>query len=90
MIGKQEVKIKYCPTDDMIADYMTKALTGAKFKLFRNKILNLTGKHHHVEQQECVGILNKNKENYVKNEQQKIKSRFPAEKGMENFVSNAH
>jgi hypothetical protein len=90
LIGKQEVKIKYCPTDDMIADYMTKALTGAKFKLFRNKILNLTGKHHHVEQQECVGILNKNKENYVKNEQRKIKSRFPAEKGTENFVSNAH
>ena len=60
LIGRQEVMVKYCPTDDMIADYLTKPLTGSKFKLFRDKILNLTSKHHHVEQQECVGIYDKN------------------------------
>ena len=71
LIGRQEVMVKYCPTDDMIADYLTKPLTGSKFKLFRDKILNLTGKHHRVEQQECVGIHNKNNKNYMKNEQRK-------------------
>ena len=49
LIGKQEVLVKYCLTDDMVADYLTKHLTGTKFNLFRDKILNLTGKHHCVE-----------------------------------------
>ncbi len=39
----------------MIAEYMTKTLTGGKFKLFRDRIMNLSGKHHRIEQQECVG-----------------------------------
>jgi hypothetical protein len=34
---------------------MTKPLTGGKFKLFRERIMNLSGKHHRIEQQECVG-----------------------------------
>jgi hypothetical protein len=41
LIKRGEVTIEYCPTDDMIADYMTKPLTGYKFKLFRDKIMNL-------------------------------------------------
>jgi hypothetical protein len=28
-----EIKIKYCPTDEMVADYMTKPVVGAKFKI---------------------------------------------------------
>jgi hypothetical protein len=58
LIGKQEVIVKYCPTDNMIADYMTKPLMGTKFKLFRNKILNLHNKTNCVGQQECVGQAN--------------------------------
>ena len=41
LINRGEVKIKYCPTDLMIADYMTKPLIGYKFKKFRQLIMNL-------------------------------------------------
>ena len=34
LIENKEVKIKYCPTDLMLADYMTKPLTGRKFAEF--------------------------------------------------------
>ena len=40
LIERKEVEIKYCPTDDMIADYMTKPLSGAKFHKFRKLIMN--------------------------------------------------
>ena len=40
LIERKEVEIKYCPTDDMIADYMTKPLSGAKFHKFRKQIMN--------------------------------------------------
>ena len=33
--------VKYCPTDDMVGDYMTKPLVGGKFKQFRRMIMNL-------------------------------------------------
>ena len=55
LIGHDEMIIKYCPSDEMIADYMMKPLLGAKFKIFRDRIMNLTGKHHRIGQQECVG-----------------------------------
>jgi hypothetical protein len=34
-----EVMIDFCPTDDMIADYMTKPLQGAKFLKFKKLIM---------------------------------------------------
>ena len=34
--------IKYCPTDQLVADYVTKPLHGKKFTEFRNKIMNLS------------------------------------------------
>ena len=40
LIERKEVEIQYCPTDDMIADYMTKPLSGAKFHKFRTMIMN--------------------------------------------------
>ena len=58
LVGRKEVTIEYCPTDEMIADYMTKPLVGSKFKLFRDLIMNLSGKHHRIAQQECVGRNN--------------------------------
>jgi hypothetical protein len=41
LIKQGEVSIKYCPTDAMIADFMTKPLTGQKFQAFRKAIMNL-------------------------------------------------
>ena len=40
-IDSKEVRVEWCPTDKMIADYLTKPLSGDKFKQFRNKIMNL-------------------------------------------------
>ena len=40
-IESKELEIKYCPTDEMVADYMTKPLQGKKFHAFRKMILNL-------------------------------------------------
>ena len=38
---KGHIKIEYCPTDKMIADYFTKPLHGHKFQEFRREIMNL-------------------------------------------------
>ena len=40
LINREEIHIQYCPTKDMIGDYMTKPLTGATFYKFRNVIMN--------------------------------------------------
>ena len=40
-IDCKELIVKWCPTDDMIADYTTKPLSGEKFAQFRKAILNL-------------------------------------------------
>jgi hypothetical protein len=55
LVSRNEVQVKYCPTGEMIGDYMTKPLVGSKFKKFRDLIMNLTGIYHQVGQQECVG-----------------------------------
>ena len=40
-IDNNELKVTWCPTEDMVADYFMKTLQGIKFKQFRNIILNL-------------------------------------------------
>ena len=42
LIQRKEVSIIYCPTDEMVADYVTKPLTGKKFLTFRQAIMNLS------------------------------------------------
>ena len=61
LIKEKELMVKYCPTDRMWADYDTKPLVGAKFKLFRDMKMNLSDRHHLIGQQECVGELINNK-----------------------------
>jgi hypothetical protein len=39
-VDKGKVVIEYCPTDEMIADYLTKPLHGAKFEKFKKMIMN--------------------------------------------------
>ena len=39
-IASKEVKVEYCPTGDMVADYFTKPLQGTLFKKFRDFIMN--------------------------------------------------
>ena len=38
LIRRGEIVVEYCPTDKMLADYMTKPLVGTKFMLFRNGV----------------------------------------------------
>ena len=40
-IKEGELKIEYCPTDDMVADFFTKPLQGKKLIQFRKIKLNL-------------------------------------------------
>ena len=41
LIERGEIQIKYCPSENMIGDYMTKPLLGAKFEEFRKAVMNL-------------------------------------------------
>ena len=43
-IKNNELKVEYCPTDEMVGDFFTKPLQGKKFQDFCHVILNL-----HVE-----------------------------------------
>ena len=38
-VEKGNVSIKYCPTEDMVADFMSKPLQGAKFNKFHDMIM---------------------------------------------------
>jgi hypothetical protein len=52
-----ELSIEYCPTDNMIGDFFTKPLQGAKFRKFRQSVLNLLSNgslHTSKAAQECV------------------------------------
>ena len=40
-VEKGNLRITYCPTDDMTADYMRKPLQGEKFRNFRAQIMGL-------------------------------------------------
>ncbi len=44
LINRGEIQTEYCPTEYMIADYMTKPLLGKKFHAFRQAIMNLQPK----------------------------------------------
>jgi hypothetical protein len=41
-IASGEIEIEHCPTDEMVADYLTKPLQGSKFVMFRDMILGIT------------------------------------------------
>ena len=43
-IDKKNVTVKHCPTDELMADFMSKPLQGAKFIKFKNMIKNLPEK----------------------------------------------
>ena len=56
LISRDEVEVRYCPTNKMVADYMSKPIVGAKFIKFRDLIMNLSGVYHQIGQQECVRV----------------------------------
>ena len=40
-IASGEIRVKYCPTKEMLADMFTKPLQGEPFRRFRNLIMNI-------------------------------------------------
>jgi hypothetical protein len=42
LIKRNKMQVKYCPTNEMVADYMTKPLVGSKFIEFKNRIMGKT------------------------------------------------
>jgi hypothetical protein len=43
-VSKGDLSIAWCPTEEMVGDYMTKPLQGAKFRRFRDTIMGVTRK----------------------------------------------
>ena len=43
-IARDRLRVSYCPTGDMLADYFSKPLQGSLFRKFRNLILNVNPK----------------------------------------------
>ena len=43
---RKYITLEYCPTDEMIGDFFPKPLGGAKFRRFRNIIMNLDHDEH--------------------------------------------
>ena len=46
VMKRNHITIEYCPTDEMIGDFFTKPLGGAKFRRFRNIIMNISHDEH--------------------------------------------
>jgi len=61
-IKKGEVKVAFCPTQEMLADFFTKPLQGTLFTRMRDEILNLPCSTS-PSSQECVGSTNFSKKN---------------------------
>ena len=40
-VEKEDLKIKYCPTDDMVLDFLKKPLQGSKSRKFRKLIIGM-------------------------------------------------
>jgi len=56
-INNNELRIEYCPTEDMVADFFTKPLQGSLFRKLRAIIMNMEEDHgiNSSVKQECVG-----------------------------------
>jgi hypothetical protein len=54
LINRKQISIKYCPTDGMLADYITKPLAGRKFQQHCSMIMILPP-NPRQSPQECVG-----------------------------------
>ena len=40
-INKKNVTVRYCPTDELMADFMSKPLQGLKYQRFKSMIMNI-------------------------------------------------
>ena len=65
-VDKKEMKIIYCPTECMLADYLTKPLSGSLFRLFRDIIMghvSIDKLFNHALKERVENTINKNEFN---------------------------
>jgi hypothetical protein len=56
-IEKKELKLIYCPTEKMIADYSTKPLQGAKFVEFRDQMQGIRAEDYDDYKAQYIAVL---------------------------------
>jgi hypothetical protein len=56
-IEKKELKLIYCPTEKMIADYSTKPLQGAKFIEFRDQMQGISARDYDDYKKQYIAVL---------------------------------
>ena len=64
-IKRQNIRLAYCPTEEMISDFFTKPLQGSQFRKFRDFILNVNHGDRPVGTQDCVGTSSATTESRV-------------------------
>ena len=58
-ISNKELRVEYCPTEDMVADLFTKPLQGALFRRLRDIILNIdSGPSTSTQSRDHMSVLN--------------------------------
>ena len=62
MIANNEVRVEYCPTGDMVADYFTKPLQGSLFRKMRNATMNIEGGSDSMQPRNHRSVLKDEKE----------------------------
>jgi hypothetical protein len=73
---RKEITIKYCPTDEMIGDFFTKPLGGAKFRRLRNIIMNCSPDDYGDVNMDALMT-----EHHVKSEHANMKGNEPVTSG---------
>ena len=58
-IQKKHVKVQYCPTEEIIADFFTKPLQGALFYKFRDLVLGIRAEDYEEYRKKYYEILTK-------------------------------
>jgi len=54
-IARKEMRVEYCPTEQMLANILTKPLGGSQFRYLRNQLLNIPSSRSIIpDSQECV------------------------------------
>jgi hypothetical protein len=59
-IASGELKIEYCPTQEMMADFFTKPLQGTSFTRMRDMIMNANPQCLDYAHEDCRSVLNMN------------------------------
>ena len=66
-IGSENIKVEYCPTEKMVADFLTKPLQGNLFRKFRDVVMGTSTSHHctmNWSRHQSNGVLKRRKKEF--------------------------